>query len=481
MSSKKHDPTLPSSGSARGTRKGTASAAPQPAVIEDLPKESGHPRSISEPGPASGDSAIDYAGRFVERSLLGVGGMNRVVRAFDRNLCRDVAVKALLPELANDASEMQRFAAEARITGQLEHPYVVPIYELGDDAGKGRFLCMRLVEGRTLEETVDQAGILRLKPDRLADLLQIFLKVCEAVAFAHSKGIIHRDLKPSNVMISDFGQVYVLDWGIARRIASAGASTPNDVGETEGLDSDPDPPGFIVGTPSYMSPEQLWGMHDDVGTHSDVFALGAMLYYILCGRPPRLAEGGRILLVDQARSSIPPPENVVQGAVVPSELSRITLKAMSHEIRDRHSSVNEMRAEVERFLRGSWHLPRVRFPAGSIIMAQGEIGETAYIVMEGKCAAFRDEDGAQIDLREMGPGEVFGETAILSNKPRSASVRAVTDVLAMVVTAETLSTALGLNDWMGTFVKALANRFRDVDEKLRLLEQEERRRSVHPR
>jgi serine/threonine-protein kinase len=407
--------------------------------------------------------------------------MNRVVRAFDRNLCREVAIKALLPELAQDGNEVQRFAAEARITGQLEHPYVVPIYELGDDPGKGRFLCMRLVEGRTLEETVDRAGILRLKPDRLADLLQVFLKMCEAVAFAHSKGIIHRDLKPANVMISDFGQVYVLDWGIARRVAPPATSTPTDVIDTQGIESDPDPPGFIVGTPSYMAPEQLWGLHDEVGPHSDVFALGATLYYILCGRPPRLADGGRILLVDQARSSIPPPEDVVQGAVVPAELSRISLKAMSHEVGDRHASVNELRAEVERFLRGSWHLPRVRFPAGSIIMAQGEVGETAYIIVEGTCAAFRDEAGVPIDLREMGPGEVFGETAILSNKPRSASVRAVTDVLAMVVTAETLSTALGLNDWIGTFVKALANRFRDVDERLRQLEQEERRRSVQPR
>jgi serine/threonine-protein kinase len=483
MSSKKEDRTLPSEGSPEALRVDSVPAAfpvavlPEGGVALDEPvTETGLPPSSRQPPPES-NTHTGYSARFVERCVIGVGGMNQIVRAFDRNLRRDVAIKALLPDLAKDPIEVERFAAEARITGQLEHPYVVPVYELGNDPRKGRYLCMRLLEGRTLEETVDRAGLDRLKPDRLADLLQVFLKVCEAVAFAHSKGIIHRDLKPANVMISDFGQVYVLDWGIARRMVPLEASaTQIDVDEG-GIESDPDPPGLLVGTPSYMAPEQLWGLHDEVGTHSDVFTLGAMLYYILCGRPPRLGDGKRSLFIGEQGSTIPPPEDVVSGAVVPSELSRICQKAMAHEARSRHTSVDELRSDVERFLRGSWHLPRIHFPAGSIIMAEGEVGETAYIILEGRCAAFRVDDDLETELREMGPGEVFGETAILSSKPRSASVRAVTDVLAMVVTAETLSTALGLNDWMGTFVKALANRFREVDERLRQLE----RRSVQPR
>ncbi|HKQ68108.1 MAG TPA: protein kinase [Polyangiaceae bacterium] len=448
------------------------------------PVESRSPRSAWEDPPESGGKVdIGNAARFVERALLGVGGMNRVVRAFDRDLRRDVAIKVLLPGSSSIGDEVDRFTTEARITGQLEHPYVIPVYEFGRDDRRGRFLAMRLVQGRTLEETLEQAGIARLETDRLADLLQVFLKVCEAMAFAHSKGIIHRDLKPSNVMISDFGQVYVLDWGIARRVLPAPDSMGNRPSEDDmemEPETDPDPPG-LVGTPAYMAPEQLWGLHDELGERADVFALGAILYQILTGRPPRLPESVRLLLMGQSPSDIPRPEEIVRGAAVPAELSRIALKAMSHDPKDRHASVTELRAEVDRFLRGSWHLPRVRFPAGTIIMTEGEAGESAYIIVEGRCVAFKQDGGTEIALREMGPGEVFGETAVLSQKPRSASVRAATDVLAMVVTGEILSNALGLNDWMGTFVRALANRFRDVDERLRLLEQEERRRTAPPR
>jgi serine/threonine-protein kinase len=166
----------------------------------------------------------------------------------------------------------------------------------------------------------------------------------------------------------------------------------------------------------------------------------------------------------------------VQGANVPAELSRIALKAMANEPSARYPSVRDLRVEIERFLRGSWHLPRVHFPAGSTIVREGEPGEAAYIIVEGRCVAYRHDGESEVALREMWPGDVFGETAIFSNKPRSASVKALTDVRLMVVTSDILSNALGLNFWMGAFVKALADRFRDVDEKLRQLEQRERGR-----
>src|SRR5205085_3854849 len=129
----------------------------------------------------------------------------------------------------------------------------------------GRFLCMRLVQGKTLEEALLEAGIARLETDKLADFLQIFVKVCEAVSFAHSRGVIHRDLKPSNVMISDFGQVYVLDWGVARAESIAPDSRVRaESGGRTAAEVPSDPPGALVGTPCYMAPEQLRGSHDEV-------------------------------------------------------------------------------------------------------------------------------------------------------------------------------------------------------------------------
>ena len=410
--------------------------------------------------------------RFAEQELIGIGGMSTVVRAIDKDLRREVAIKVLSPELWASDLELERFITEARITGQLEHPYIVPVYEFGNGPRGGPFLCMRLVHGQTLEDALHEAGVARLETDKLADLLQIFVKVCEAVSFAHSRGVIHRDLKPSNVMISDFGRVYVLDWGVARSASPA---------PEKKRDSASDPPGSLVGTPCYMAPEQLRGLHDEVDERTDVFALGATLYQILTGQPPRLPESVRSILMGGGRFEIAPPEQVVHGAIIPAELSRIAQKAMSHDPGARYASVGDLRIEIERFLRGSWHLPRAHFTAGSTIVLEGEAGESAYIIVEGRCVAYRHDGEAEVTLREMGPGDVFGETAIFSKKPRSASVKALTDVVVMVVTSDILSNALGLNFWMGSFVKALADRFREVDERLRQLEQGERRRSLRPK
>jgi serine/threonine-protein kinase len=149
---------------------------------------------------------------------------------------------------------------------------------------------------------------------------------------------------------------------------------------------------------------------------------------------------------------------------------------MSSDADDRYGSADEFKSDVERFLRGAWHLPRVRFAAGAVIVSEGEPGQSAYIIAEGQCYAYRSGEGGETILRQMGPGDVFGETAVLSKKPRTASVKAATDVELMVVTSDLLSNALGLNRWMGSFVRALAERFREVDERLHQLEHPTRRR-----
>jgi serine/threonine protein kinase len=149
--------------------------------------------------------------RFIEREVIGEGGMSLVIRAFDTLLQRDVALKVLPRDGRAGKDGVARLAEEARITGRLEHPNIVPVHDFGIDERGARFLCMKLVLGETLEDTLSWVGAGRLEPDFLADLLDIFGKVCDAVAFAHSRGVLHRDLKPSNIMISDFGQVYVVD------------------------------------------------------------------------------------------------------------------------------------------------------------------------------------------------------------------------------------------------------------------------------
>jgi len=299
--------------------------------------------------------------------------------------------------------------------------------------------------------------------------LQVFVKVCEAVAFAHSRGVIHRDLKPTNIMISDFGQVYVLDWGIARLLPRTPGQDPAvRLSADEAIGRNADPEGILMGTPSYMAPEQFRGVQDALDQRTDVFALGATLYQILTGQPPLSMEIIRAFRMRQPPPPIVAPERLAPG--LPMELARIAMRAMAYDPSERYASVGELKRDIEHFQRGAWHLPRTSLPAGTVIVREGEPGHAAYVIERGLCAAYRTEGSAEIELRIMGPGEVFGETAVFTDMPRTASVKALTDVDVLVVTSEVLAQGVGLNSWMGAFVKALASRFREADERLRVLE-----------
>jgi eukaryotic-like serine/threonine-protein kinase len=428
--------------------------------------------ALAEPLPRRGYETCHLdSDRFSDQQEIGRGGSSVVLRAFDGNMQRDVAIKILAPEFSDGIAAVERFAEEARIAGQLEHPNILPVYEFGRDRRGRRFLCMRLVEGKTLEDALKQAGDQRFASSRLAEFLEMFVKVCDAVSFAHSRGVIHRDLKPTNIMISDFGQVYVLDWGIARLLphdADRGPSVLSRPPDAERADLDA--PGALVGTACYMAPEQIHGEHDALDERTDVFALGATLYQILTGEPPLTQEIVRAIWMRAEAAPIAAPELLAPAGRVPADLSRIVLRATAYDPKDRYPTVADLKREIEAFQRGTWDLPRTKVSAGSVVVLEGEPGRAAYVILEGRCVAYRLEDDTEIELRVMGVGDVFGETAVFSDKPRTASVKAVTDVVLLVVTSEVLSSAVGLNSWMGAFIKALADRFREADERLRMID-----------
>ncbi len=413
--------------------------------------------------PPAGQSCVTE--RFDDLGEIGRGGMNVVRRVFDKYLLRDTALKVLDPAIGHGDYRARRFLEEARVTGQLEHPNIVPVHELGTDDAGVLYFSMKLVQGDTLEKQIADAGDRRLHPDSLAHFLHVLVKVCEAVSFAHSKGVVHRDLKPSNIMVGEFGQVYLMDWGIAR-IASE--EIPDGV-RLHSPDAEPPPDDApadtIVGTPRYMAPELAEGRHDLVDGQTDVFALGGTLYHVLTGRPPHNATSYYMVLVQATKADIPPPDTVVPSGV-PAGLSRIAMKALSRDKVDRYASVVDMQRDLESFLRGAWHLPIRSVHADTRIITQGDDGEEAYIIVSGTCAVVRYFDGTRRVVRELGPGEVFGELAILTDKPRSAHVDAITPVELMVVTRATLSEAIGLDSWVGRFVRALAERFRELDARV---------------
>lgn len=412
--------------------------------------------------------------RFEDQGEIGRGGMGSVHRVFDRAILRTVAEKRLHDSVRLLPGAAARFLEEAQITGQLDHPNIVPVHDIGvDETGSVTSFSMKLVKGRTLKELVAQAHAERLTGARIEALLQVFLKLCDAVAFAHSRGVIHRDLKPDNVMVGSHGQVYLMDWGIARL---TGGSRPSDLSVDAGVLGGREPASLersraVVGTPAYMAPEQAEGRVADIDERTDVFGLGTILYRILTNRAPHAAESSERAIEKSIRGQIEPPERVVGDLRLPPGLCRITLKALSREPSERYSSVDELRLAVSDFLRGGGWFRSIELRAGTVIVREGESPDAAYIINSGRCEAYQVVDGQRRSLRIMGPGEAFGETSIFTDQPRAASVVALDDVVVMEITLDALEQECGQRSWMRTFVTALAQRFLDVNRELDELRQ----------
>src|SRR6516165_5530500 len=234
--------------------------------------------------------------RYRFEKFLARGGMAEVWRGFDTRLARDVALKVLLQPVLTDGGFRSRFEEEARHVGRLEHPSIVPVYDLGELPDGRPFFVMKLIHGRTLAEMLAA----RVTPaEDLARWIGVFEQVCAAVAFAHARELIHRDLKPSNVMLGEFGEVQVMDWGIAKILAiepqaapAQPVAPPPAVGHaTTGSGGSETLPGEAKGTPAFMAPEQARGEASRVGKASDVFGLGGILCVTLTGQPPFTRAG----------------------------------------------------------------------------------------------------------------------------------------------------------------------------------------------
>ncbi len=307
-------------------------------------------------GPRPAGEAI---GRFRGAREIAAGGMGVILRGRDPELNRDVAIKVLRAGAAAGRQEVVRFVREARITGQLEHPNIVPVHELAKETDGSAWFAMKLVNGRSL---ADELYLLRKgEGDPLAvrgRLLDAFRKVCDAVAFAHSRRVIHRDLKPSNVMIGRFGEVLVLDWGIAKILGEDDDVAP-DVGERGGADSLVTLEGTLMGTPAYMAPEQAEGAVGRIDPRTDVYSLGAVLYEILTLAPPYGPGNATQVLLDLRKGPPPPPATRSPEARIPRELDAIVRRAMARDPANRYQTVADLEADLEAYLQG-WTLPSVR-------------------------------------------------------------------------------------------------------------------------
>jgi WD40 repeat protein/serine/threonine protein kinase len=363
-----------------------------------------------------------YPGGDPTEAELARGGIGRILLVHDRHLGREIALKELMGEFAPNRDPLAtagtetpgttplsviRFLREARVTGQLEHPSIVPVYELGARPDGTLYYTMKRVRGRTLTQVLRECSTLA---DRL-HLLSHFADLCQAIAYAHSRGVIHRDIKPDNVMLGEFGETVVLDWGLAKVRGKKDIHRQELTRDMEALQEIRDGvtlDGSVVGTPCYMSPEQAEGHLDRLDERSDVWALGAVLYEILTGRRAFSGESPVQVLFGVMQGRIVPPRQL--ESALPAELESICLKALQRDPAARYDSARELALEIQAFQSGarviaheytSWqHLRRFAAKNKPAIVAAGAILGVILVSLVLLSTSYAREKAARVRERQ---------------------------------------------------------------------------------
>jgi serine/threonine-protein kinase len=379
-----------------------------------------------------------FDARYELRAVIGAGGMGQVRLCHDRRIGRDVAMKVMHRALGSRSDLRARFVQEACVQGQLEHPSVVPVYDVGISSDGEPFFTMKRIKGLTLERILE--GLADKEPEMVArysrrKLLSAFSSACAAVAFAHARGIVHRDLKPANVMLGDFGEINVLDWGLAK---IAGQSELVRAGDGTGPVIEPAQQtahGAVLGTLGYMAPEQARGETSAVDQRADVYALGAMLFEILTERPLHPRSSTEIALSSTLQGADARPSVRVPDREIAPELEVICVRATALDPTDRFESARELHEAIERTLDGDRDTALRREMAekhaqGALAAADKALALTAH---EQALAARREalrEVGRALALDPENSGAMRAMVRLLGEPPRNLPPEVEQDIAA---------------------------------------------------
>ncbi|PRP97604.1 Serine/threonine-protein kinase PknD [Enhygromyxa salina] len=404
---------------------------------------------LNREGEGEGVSLSESASRYEHLRLLGRGGMGQVDQVWDHDLMRKLAVKRLHPERAGSSLALRQFLWEARVTAHLDHPNIVPVHDLGIDEKGELYFTMKFVHGTSLDELlgalarVEKAAAEGREPTPVDEIIsaehltqlrrvRLFIDLCQAIDFAHQRGVLHRDLKPANVMIGQYGEVLIMDWGLAQPLPG-----PNGEGLRELLpelvcDSQPGRPS---GTPRYMSPEQVMGRPLD--ERSDIYALGVILYELMTLSSPYSATEVTRLLLQVSEAKIRPL--TAMGPSVPDALINVVNRALAHDPDDRYPTVRALTEDIEAVLDGfgpglqpgssiigetpkSWLAPpeptRPRPPLGLVLGAGIASGLVLASLMSGWLASLGWTATVVLAIAALGLG--VGALALGRDRPRDS-------------------------------------------------------------
>ena len=397
---------------------------------------------------------------------IATGNMGAIYKAYDMKLRRTSVLKIILPNIKKKAGQVVRFVDEARITGKLEHPNIIPINDIGVLEDDQVFISMKYIQGEQLRlilKNIQDADPEYTSKYTLYSLLTIFRKVCDACAFAHSKGVIHRDIKPENIMVGDYGEVLLVDWGLAKLKdqPEEPVYTKYDRLKLENISATQSQVGAVKGTPAYMSPEQARGLVDKIDRRTDIFLLGTTLYTISTLHEPFSGRDIYEVVTNSENCNFTPPHLKAPERQIPEELGNIIVRAMAKNPDDRYQSVEELCEDIDALMEGRAVSVEKGFKKGEFLMMEGEVGKVAYVILSGRVEVFKIMDDIKIKLVELSDGDCVGEMAMISDAPRSASVIALEDTTVIVITKDLIKRGLDkLPPWMAGVVRALVDRLR---------------------